>query len=588
MKFIATITSAVLLAYAVPNEFALFGHAGTAFLCLAPYFAALGMTKSYRGAALLGFFFGVVSHAVSSYWLYFFKDFALWTLGSTSLAYGFLHMLVAAFLRWGTQAPQIERILWPLETIPLGNWPLAVKPVHHRSNTSFSHFSLLRPFVLAALWTLWEWGKSNGFLGYPWGLVAYGLNNYPLMIQIVDSLGVYGLSFFLAFSSALMVELLPLLPLIKVPRDFPAYRLVSQENKKFEILNRSEGTLGQKLWWRPVLMFVVLFLWFAGYGTYRLSRPTPVVDELPLLLVQHNADSWVGGELPALRTAIRLSREGLATFKESTGLEKPSLIVWSETVLRRPFEDYRPFFRNNPRQDPLIPFLEETQLPLLTGAPVVLNWETFDATNSVIYINPDASVSYSYAKRHPVPFAEAIPFWEYQWMRDLMANLVGIDGSWTMGTEAVVMEVPNQEGRLIRFGTPICFEDAFPSVCRDFFAEGADLLINLTNDSWSRTVSSELQHLVAARFRTIENRRVLVRSTNGGITSVIDAEGKIIQSIPPFTESYLAVRVPIQKQAAPTVYYLLGDWFTALLGFFVLIWMMIGIRVVRTGQAERP
>jgi len=159
--------------------------------------------------------------------------------------------------------------------------------------------------------------------------------------------------------------------------------------------------------------------------------------------------------------------------------------------LRRPFADYLGFFKRNPIEDPLVPFLSETGLPLLTGAPIVLNWETYDATNSAILISKDSTILYSYAKQHPVPFAEAIPFWEYQWMRDFMANVIGIEGTWTMGNEAVVMEVATPEGNTVRFGTPICFEDAFAGLCREFFKNGADLLINLTNDSWSETVSSE-------------------------------------------------------------------------------------------------
>jgi apolipoprotein N-acyltransferase len=540
MNVLATILSALLIALAVPNELAPYGNALVAFVCLTPYFIALRRSPSYRGAAFLGFIFGTLSHAVSSYWLYYFKDFAIWTIGSTSIAYGLLHMLVAGFLRWASVTP-FEALFWKAQNNRL-----------HRGTMARSRLSLLRPFVLALGWTAWEWGKSIGFLGYPWGLVAYGLNNYPRMIQIVDALGVYGLSFILALASALLAEVLSL-------------------------LDNHRAYLQQVLpqWGRAVLLWVFIFIWFAGYGMYRLANPTPTVDRLPLLLIQHNADSWMGGELTALETAVRLSREGMANYEKETGIKKPALIVWSETVLRRPFADYLGYYKRNPKTDPLVPFLAEQDVPLLTGAPVVLNWETYDATNSVIYIKPDSSILYSYAKRHPVPFAEAIPFWEYKWMRDFMAKVVGVDGTWTMGTEAVVMAVQTPEGRNIRFGTPICFEDAFADVCRDFFKNGADLLINLTNDSWSQTVSSETQHLVAARFRTIENRRVLVRSTNGGITAVIDAEGRIIQSLPPFTQQHLATIVPVQKSPAFTTYYLLGDWFAALvtLIFFSLIFI---------------
>jgi apolipoprotein N-acyltransferase len=253
---------------------------------------------------------------------------------------------------------------------------------------------------------------------------------------------------------------------------------------------------------------------------------------------------------------------------------RPALIVWSETVLRRPFEDYRPFFRKNPSQDPLIPFIADLGVPLLTGAPVVLDWDTYDASNAALLINPDASVPYVYAKRQLVPFAEGIPFWEYAWMRSFMKNVVGLDGGWTAGTEATVMETPTPSGRPLRFGVPICFEDAFASVCADFFRSGADILINITNDSWSRTVSAETQHLAAARFRTVENRRVLVRATNGGVTAVIDAEGRVIASAPLFSEEYLAAVVPIQAAQIPTAYALLGDWFPALLALFGLLYLV--------------
>lgn len=549
MNVVASVFSALLLSLAVPNELAYYGNAIVAFFCLAPYFVALRKTRTYKGAALLGFIFGTISHAVSSYWLYFFKDYAMWTIGSTSLAYGFLHMLVAGFLRWAS-ITNLEGLFW--------------KSVNKPGLQSISpDFSVLRPFVVALGWTVWEWGKSIGFLGYPWGLVAYGLNNYPRMIQIADSLGVYGLSFLLALSSALVAELIPMLTGLWHERNL--YRQRNFHN-----------------WFRAAMVGCIIFIWFALYGMVRLAHPSPVVGKLPLLLIQHNADSWMDGELRALETAVRLSRQGLEQYEAETGIKKPAMIVWSETVLRRPFADYLGFYKRTPKQDPLVPFLAEHDVPLLTGAPVVLNWETYDATNSVIYIQSDSSILYSYAKRHPVPFAEAIPFWEYKWMKDFMKKAVGLEGTWTMGTEAVVMQVETDEGETIRFGTPICFEDAFADVCRDFFKNGADLLINLTNDSWSQTVSSETQHLVAARFRSVENRRVLVRSTNGGITAVIDAEGRIIQSLPPFTETYLATVVPIQKGTGMTTYYLLGDWFAALAAsiFFslVIIHFIAGLR----------
>lgn len=523
MRILLTICAALLLTLSIPNEYFHFGQPLFSLIALAPYFMALRKSRSYREVALLGFLFGSISHATSSYWLYFFKDFALWTIGSTTVAYGLLHMLVAGFLRF-----------------------MLIRP------------SPYRPFLVAFLWTTWEWGKSIGFLGYPWGLVAYGWNDVLWMIQIADTLGVYGLSFLNALASALFVEL-------TLPGPFSG---------NFGALWKNLGKFLRSYQGRILIFWGLLFCWYALYGSYRLTHPTPIVQQVPMLLIQHNADSWNDGELPSLRKAIELTDQGLASFKAHTGYEKPDLIVWSETVLRRPYREYRTFYKQQPTERPLLTLLAEAERPLLTGAPEVLNWETYDATNSAILIDSKGELRFSYAKQHPVPFAEAIPLWEYAWMRNFMQKVVGLDGGWVMGTETVVMEVSTIHGQPLRFGVPICFEDAFADVCRDFFKKGADLLINITNDSWSRTVSAEIQHLVAARFRTVENRRTLVRSTNGGVTAVIDAEGRILSQLPLFTEAYLATVIPVHQPQVPTLYSILGDWFP-FTGSILVFWYIL-------------
>ena len=508
MILIASAVSALLLAFSLPNEAALFGIPLLGFFCLSPLFAALARTKSDLHAAIAGAVFGAVAHASSSYWLYFFQDFAIWTIGATTVAYSLLYAFLGVFLRRFSRMPGASEAL--------------------------------RPFLMAAAWTVWEWQKSIGFLGYPWGLVAYSVNEVSILTQIADSTGIYGLTFLLALSSALVAE---------VVRKFSRPML------------------------RSFVVFASILIWFGAYGVFRLSSPTPVVDKVPLLLVQHNADSWEsGGEMRALSRSQELTREGLrkmrtggAALAGGEAIPQPALVAWSETVLRRPYEDYLPFFRKNPVADPFVPFLSRIGVPLLTGAPVVLDWEKYDATNSAILLGPDGGLRYSYAKRHPVPFAESIPFWEYQWMRDFMKRVVGLEGGWVMGSEATVMTVPTPSGRDLRFGVPICFEDAFPDVCADFFRGGADILINITNDSWSRMASSETQHFAAARFRAIENRRVLVRSTNGGYTVVVDAEGRVAADLPLFEAATLPVLVSVQRSERQTTYFLLGDWLPLLL-----------------------
>ena len=88
---------------------------------------------------------------------------------------------------------------------------------------------------------------------------------------------------------------------------------------------------------------------------------------------------------------------------------------------------------------------------------------------------------------------------------------------------------------------------------------GARLLINLTNDSWSRQESAQTQHFAAARLRTIELRTTLVRSTNSGLSTVVDARGVATQSLPMFSATARSVTVPLYPEMW-TLYRALGDW----------------------------
>jgi apolipoprotein N-acyltransferase len=196
----------------------------------------------------------------------------------------------------------------------------------------------------------------------------------------------------------------------------------------------------------------------------------------------------------------------------------------------------------------------------LTGAPVIIDWANYEGTNSAILIDPQARLVDSYAKLHPVPFAEAIPFWDVKFFREFIQNVVGLASGWIMGSEYTIMKLPLR-GAAVSFGAPICFEDAFPDVCRQFYLRGADVLINLTNISWSRTISAEIQHWAAARFRAIESRHTLVRSTNGGVSCVVDPYGRNLVSLPLFESTARYVQVPVYDPGRMTPYIAYGDWF---------------------------
>jgi len=532
------IFSAALCAAALPNEIFLEGLWPLGFLCLIPFFLALRDAPSFGRAAFSGAIFGAAMHALTSYWLFFYKGYAFWTLGTTTIVYGIVFTIVGLY----------------------GNFLIRSAPAAYR------------PAVFALGWTSFEYLKSVGFLGYPWGLVPYSLTAAPIFLQIVDVTGAYGLSFLLSYVSATLAEAFR----TRGAREAPA-RAAGPRHIAAAPVARNAA-------FAAFLLSLTL-----GYGALALSAAIPQKASIRATLVQQNTDPWIAGEQAALESNISLANAALEQ-NAATGGKPIDLIVFSETSLQRPFDEYRQWFSKHPAADPLLAFLKRSDTQLLTGAPFILNWERWEAMNSVILLSSDGRILERYGKMHPVPFAEAIPLMEYAWFRTFMRDVVGLEGGWVMGDRATLFPiVPHSSGGLtLRYGTPICFEDAFADLCRRYFLEGADLLINLTNDSWSRKESAQIQHWAIARLRAIENRRTLVRSTNAGVSCVVDAWGRAIYDMPQFEARAITVDIPVYAPKQPTIYTVYGDWFArGCVAALVLVFLAMLLRLLEK-RACRP
>jgi apolipoprotein N-acyltransferase len=522
--FALAAVSAALMALAVPNELFKHGLAGLGFIALVPLYFAVLEAGSPRASAFVVGLFGSLQHALSSFWLWFFQDFRFWTLGSTTIAYFVVYMVLGLYL-----------------------WLFLC-----RSGRA-------RPAAFAILWASFEYLKSNGFLGYPWALLPYSLTDALPLLQIADLAGVYGISFVLAAANAALAELALGIGSWRLGAEAPGAGLPGFGSPMPAALSPRARIAYAGL----ALALSALSL---GYGLSRLAAPIPLVGSIDAVLVQQDTDPWVGSEEEGLMANIRLARQameggaGTGAAETPGGKRAPDIVLFSETSLTRPYAEFRKYYSKHPSTDPLVPFIKGSGIWLFTGAPVVVDWHTGDATNSVILIDPSGDLVGSYAKIHPVPFAEAIPFWEFAPFRKFIQNAVGLESGWVMGTEYAVFELPTKGGTF-RFGAPICFEDAFAGVCRNFFLKDADLLVNLTDVSWSKTDSAEIQHWAAARFRAIEARRTLVRSTNGGLSCVVGPYGQVIASLPLFTAASLRCEVPVYREASPTLYIRFGDWF---------------------------
>lgn len=134
----------------------------------------------------------------------------------------------------------------------------------------------------------------------------------------------------------------------------------------------------------------------------------------------------------------------------------------------------------------------------------------------------------------------------------------------------------------VKIGAQICYEGLFDWFTRQLALSGAEVLVNLTNDSWYGKYQQPPQHLYMTLARAIEVRRPLVRSTNTGISSVVLANGDILQLSPLHQEWFYLYEVPYAKNPGRTVFMTWGFWLMP--GFLWLGLFLIGLRGSRSGQ----
>ncbi len=158
-----------------------------------------------------------------------------------------------------------------------------------------------------------------------------------------------------------------------------------------------------------------------------------------------------------------------------------------------------------------------------------------------------------YDKVNLVPFGEFVP-----WGLGPVAFRVTHEaGDFESGTQAVVSQVAGH-----RIATFICYESVFPRFIREFARDGAELLINPSNDGWFGKTHARFQHLAIVRMRAAEHRRWILRATNDGISAAIDDAGRVRERLPLYEET--AATVGFSYESGLTFYTRWGDWFPAL------------------------
>jgi apolipoprotein N-acyltransferase len=403
------------------------------------------------------------------------------------------------------------------------------------------------------LWVAYEYLRTLGFLGYPFGITGYSQWQVLPVIQIASIFGVWGVSALVVFPSAYVAAAL---------KDAGS----AQQLRAFLSRERAAG-----------LAWVIALAASLGYGVasgIAYSADDPAAPLVRFALIQHNTDPWRGG--------IEDYRQNYETLKRLSLLAvaaepKPDMVVWSETAFV-PRIYWHTVYRDDPESwqlvKELLTFLETQDVPYIIGnvdARREINangaWDRVDYNAVMLFEGRENTALYR--KLHLVPFTEHFPYekqlpWVYQALKNADTHF------WEKGEKATVFSAGG-----VQFSTPICFEDIFGSLSRDFVRNGAEVIVNLSNDAWSKSIPAQMQHLSMAVFRAVENSRSMVRSTASGQTCAIDPSGRVLAMAEPFTETQLTAAVPVSTRH--TLYTLWGDLWAKLFTAAALIMLILGI-----------
>lgn len=391
-----------------------------------------------------------------------------------------------------------------------------IKALHMGIFAMLAAILLPHPYAIpaiAALWTGIE--RTHSEAGFAWLTLGNAGIDMPLALRVAPFTGVYGLSFLFASTSI-------------------ALTLV--------ILRRKS----RELWW--LAMFLALFA--------LPSLPPPEAGAETAVVVQPNLNEdqeW------SPVTASMMHEHLIEISLRAALRSSPRLIIWPEAP--GPFYYYRdPTFH-----DEADTLARQAQAYFLFGS--VAHTPHNEPLNSAVMLRPDGSVVDRYDKIHLVPFGEFVPK-----IFDFVNRITQEAGDFAPGTRRVVFDVAGR-----RVGAFICYESAFPNEVRKFVSDGAEFLVNISNDGYFGRSDARDQHLSLVRMRAVENRRWIVRATNDGISAAIDPAGRVVQALPPFREQ--VARMAYSYVDDTTVYSRTGDWFA---------WSCLGFGIVALFASQRP
>jgi apolipoprotein N-acyltransferase len=458
--------------------------------------------RSVAGSLLIGFIGGFSFFGHHIFWLTVYLGPIPWLAlaGLESIFFALGAMLIALAWRW-------VPLIWTTRTTRIAGIPL----------------------VLAGLWTLREGVASVWpYGGFSWGRLAFSQSDSPFS-SLVTWVGVSGLTFLLAWLSAIALQLL-----LEIGFDWPVRGIIATA---------------------AVLVLVAIPAWpVQSSGTMRVAA------------VQGNADAGLFAQHPPGTTLDDHLQATVPLFGK-----RADVVVWPENAA-----DVDPL--RSPQSAQVLDFVSERMhAPLVTGT--ITQDSKGRMFNSLLLWEAGKGAVQQYDKIHPVPFAEYLPdraFW-YPLAPDLL-DMVPRD--YSFGQRSNVFDI---EG--IKAGVAICFDIVDDSLVRRMIDGGAQLILAPTNNADFGPSDESRQQIAIARLRAIETGRSVVNISTVGMSGMCAPDGSVIAQLPDYKAGAMLEKVPLSSAVTPAM--VIGPAVEWLAGGIGLAGLILGLLLTLARRRRR-
>ena len=527
-NIILAVVSAILLILAFPG----FEFWFLAWFALVPLFFAVEREKeSVVKALFVGWIFGTVFFFGSCWWLTF-----------APITYAGFPVLLAYFLLF-------------LACLAVGFFPALFSSFLSILLNKFGNRAIFAaPFLWTAMEFLRYWTTGNN-----WNALGYSQAFHPFFIQYASFGGVLLVSFIVCYINCFLLSFFHLRNLTQ--NDFEQANKDFEESQKTPFKTEKSRKALKEILTTFLIITVFIVINSAVQNKSTKESLSSIDAEGFVVAVQPNVPmSGLNYEKyqQLRRKHVELAENALQRVRQSNNSEQPATVIFPESPMNFMYSEDTEF------QDFIKNFAAKNNVFVLFNAaePDARNKAYF---NSAVMIDPAGVKLAQYDKIYLVPFGESVP----SPLKNIMPALVG---SFSYGEEYDLLPFGKAKA-----GVMICFESHFGNLSREFVRNGADVLIEMTNDGYLGKTPILRQHLANAVFRAVETNRPVLRVTNVGITAYINERGEISDAADSYTEATRVWTVS-QSDGNQTFYVKYGDWFAWLCSLVSLALLFLSFR----------